>query len=80
MAEEREGGERMSEDKGLHVKYVVTKVDTGEIVNNCFVLRPDKDPAAITALQAYACTTENHELSMDIFGWLESIEKKGASS
>lgn len=70
----------MSEDKGLHVKYIVTKVDTGEVVHNCFVLRPDKDPAAVPALATYACMTKNPKLSMDIFEWLEFIEKKEAGS
>lgn len=66
----------MSEDKGLHVKYIVTKVDTGETVNNCFVLRPDKDPAALAALKAYAYMTTNPDLAADIFGWIVSIEKE----
>ncbi|MED0673858.1 hypothetical protein P4S95_27315 [Aneurinibacillus aneurinilyticus] len=66
----------MSQDKGLHVKYVVTKVDTGETVNNCFVLRPDKDPAALAALKAYAYMTTNSALAEDIFGWIVSIEKE----
>lgn len=67
------GEERTMEDKGLIVKYDVRKVDTGELVNNCFVLRPDKDEAAFTALKAYAEKTTNEELRKDINQWLDSI-------
>lgn len=63
--------------KGLYVKYIVRKIDTGEIVDGCFVLRPDRDPAARAALVAYAKTTENKKLADDIFAWLEEIKKKG---
>lgn len=44
--------------EGLKVKYNVFKVEDGGIVNNCFVLRPDKDPAAVDALRAYAASTD----------------------
>ncbi|MCG5251600.1 hypothetical protein [Brevibacillus agri] len=54
------------ENKGLYVKYDVRKVDTGELVNDCFVLRPDKDRAAFAALRAYAEQTTNDELRKDI--------------
>ena len=40
--------------KGLKVKYLVFKADTGEMVDNCFILRPDKDAVAVEALRAYA--------------------------
>jgi len=40
--------------EGLRVKYNVTKVSDGSVVNDCFVLRPDKDPAAVAVLRAYA--------------------------
>lgn len=61
------------ENQGLYVKYDVRKVDTGELVNNCFVLRPDKDLAAVAALRKYADTTGNGELRKDILNWLDSI-------
>ncbi|WP_289141511.1 hypothetical protein [uncultured Brevibacillus sp.] len=64
------------ENKGLVVKYDVRKVDTGKLVNNCFVLRPDKDPAAIDALIEYALRTENVELQQDIAVWLKQIAGK----
>lgn len=60
--------------KGLKVKYNVTKVDTNELVGNCFVLRPDKDPVARFALEAYANFTPNEELAKDIEKWLDYIE------
>lgn len=56
--------------KGLKQKFLVFKSDTGEMVENCFVLRPDKDPAAVMALRAYAGTTENDTLSADIINWV----------
>ena len=56
--------------KGLKRKYIVFKSDTGEMVENCFVLRPDKDPAAVAALRAYAGVSENETLSADIINWV----------
>ncbi len=46
------------------------KADTGESVNNCFVLRPDKDPAAVAAIRAYAAATDNKNLASDILQWI----------
>jgi len=60
--------------QGLYIKYDVFKVKDGTPVNNCFVLRPDKDRAARAALQAYAETTENEALRNDICEWLKRIE------
>lgn len=54
----------------LKGKYLVFKADTGERVSNCFVLRPDKDAAAVEALRAYACSTDNKTLSDDIYSWV----------
>lgn len=59
-----------NEGEGLHGKYLVYKAKTGERVENAFVLRPDKDEAAIAALRAYAVATENKELAEDIFRWV----------
>ena len=55
---------------GLKRKYIVFKSDTGEPVENCFVLRPEIDPAAVIALEAYAKATENKELAADILNWV----------
>lgn len=56
--------------EGLKGKYLVFKADTGEQVVNCFVLRPDKDTAAVEALRAYAHATDNKTLSNDIYNWV----------
>lgn len=60
----------MSEQKGLYDKYMVVKVVDGTVIENCFILRPDKDPAAVKALQAYAAATENKVLAADLFAWV----------
>lgn len=56
--------------KGLKAKYLVFKADTGERVDNCFILRPDKDIAAVEALRAYAKVTDNETLAKDIYNWV----------
>lgn len=58
---------------GLYPKYFVIKTETGEIVQDCFVLRPQKDKAAVAALLLYAKETKNQELSRDIREWLSTI-------
>lgn len=60
--------------EGLKIKYNVFKVEDGSEVNGCFVLRPDKDPAAVKALRAYALATENDKLAREINSWLDLIE------
>lgn len=52
---------------GLRHKYRVYKAKDNTPVEDCFVLRPEKDPAARIALEAYAKATENKALSNDIF-------------
>jgi len=61
---------------GLYTKYNVIKADTGEPVNDCFVLRPDRDPASVSALRTYAKTTENKELAANIIKWVGVPEKQ----
>lgn len=60
--------------KGLKAKYLVFKADTGEKVDNCFILRPGKDPAAAEALRAYARATDNETLAEDIYNWVGKSE------
>lgn len=60
----------MSEQKGLYNKYMVIKVVDDTIVENCFILKPDSDPAAVKALQAYAAATDNKVLSADLYAWV----------
>lgn len=56
--------------EGLKGKYLVFKADTGEQIVNCFVLRPEKDTAAVEALRTYANTTDNETLATDIYNWV----------
>lgn len=55
---------------GLKVKYRVYKARNNEPVEGCFVLRPDKDSAALYALIAYAGHCKNETLSHDILQWV----------
>lgn len=54
-------------DQGLVSKYEVLRY--GEPVEDCFVLRYDRDPHALVALAAYAASVreENQELSDDLW-------------
>ena len=56
--------------KGLKAKYLVFKADTGEKVDNCFILCPDKDTVAVEAIRAYASATDNETLAEDIYNWV----------
>jgi len=58
---------------GLKVKYRVFKAKDNAPVENCFVLRPDKDEAAKLALYEYARNCGNVELARDIRCWLDGI-------
>lgn len=60
--------------EGLKRKYIVRKSDTGEAVDGSFVLRPDKDTAAVVALRAYARATDNETLAADIIKWVGAEE------
>ncbi len=64
-------------EKEIYSKYIVTHTDGRPDGDDCFVLRPDKDPAAVMALQVYAMFTDNAQLSHDITEWLKRIERKG---
>ena len=61
---------QIDEYAGLKLKFLVFKADTGERIENCFVLRPDKDRAAVEALRAYAEATDNKTLADDIYNWV----------
>jgi len=65
---------------GLKVKYLVFKARNNTPVENCFVLRPDKDPAAIQALMSYSVHTENKQLAADISNWIEHIIREEAEN
>lgn len=56
--------------EGLKSKYLVFNAASGKKVENCFVLTPEKDIAAVEALRAYANSTDNKTLSNDIYNWV----------
>lgn len=55
---------------GLYDKYLVVKKVDGTTVTGCFILRPENDPAAVIALQAYADATKNKRLADDLYKWV----------
>ncbi len=57
--------------KGLYGKYIVRKRSDNSIVTNCFVLRPDRDDAAIAAMLAYADATSDSQLAQELREWAE---------
>lgn len=60
-------------ERGLYSKYEIAK--NGEPLDgSCFVLRPDRDPAAVEALRAYAAATPNKDLAQDIVRWVGDWE------
>jgi len=61
----------------LYCKYNVYKIDDGMPVKDCFVLRPDRDPAARAALAAYAIATTNKALAKDLMDWLIASKMEG---
>lgn len=62
-----DGGERPTDD-GLYGKYEVRK--DGEVVEDCFVLEPESDPAAREALWEYISETDDEELAENLRSWL----------
>jgi hypothetical protein len=55
---------------GLERKYEVRRVADGAAVDDAFVLRIRKDPAAWMAAWNYATSTRNGELRRDMERWL----------
>ena len=76
----------MSEPKGLHGKYVVFKRATdqttrpgffytdGEPIEGCFVLRPEKDIAARSAILQYASMTTDMQLRQELRNWIRALD------
>lgn len=62
---------------GLYSKYYVVNRETHREVDNCFVLRPATDPAAMIAMAVYAGAVKdsNPELFQNIMDWLNNITK-----
>lgn len=48
----------------------------GELVTDCFVLRPEKDAAARAAVRAYAIETIDGDLRNDLLAWLAPFSTK----
>ncbi len=63
---------RAERDGGAFLRPV-----TREPVTDCFVLRPDRDPAALEALIAYALATPNDALALDLFAWARTCGYRG---
>ena len=57
------------ERQGLYGKYTVINNATGKRVEDCFVLRPFKDPVAWEAVRFYADHTDNKQLAVDLYKW-----------
>ena len=67
---------QQNEQKGLYAKYILTKADGTPVNDRCFILKPDKDPAAVKALQAYAAATDDELLRNDLYAWVgKSLQK-----
>lgn len=68
-------------ERGLYDKYIVTRPD-GSAVTGAFVLRPEYDPAAYTAILVYAqrCAKEYPKLAEDILAWTIRITESGGPS
>jgi hypothetical protein len=61
---------------GLYTKYTIINNETRELVENAFVLKPEKDIHAAYALRKYAeeVRSENPSLANDLAAWLARIE------
>lgn len=57
------------ERQGLYGKYTVINNATGKRVEDCFVLRPFKDPVAWKTVRFYADHTDNKQLATDLYKW-----------
>ena len=66
--------------KGLYSRYEVRKRSDGTPVNNCFVLRPDRDDAAIAAMLAYADATSDSQLAKELREWVEFEQRMRCKS
>lgn len=65
-------------ENGLYNKYTIIKnSDVSVVKDKCFILKPQNDPHARAALEAYAKSVEaeNPELANDIRNWLQEIKK-----
>lgn len=64
-------------DNGLYNKYLVLNRETGkEAEGDYFILKPETDAAARTALMTYAAFTDNVQLAVDIRNWVKKLEEE----
>lgn len=56
--------------KGLYGKYRIFRANGTPVKDRCFVLKPDKDPAAVKALKTYAAATDDEQLRNNLYDWV----------
>lgn len=55
-------------------KFSVQHWRRGEVSQDCFVLVPERDPAAVAAIRAYAEATPDAVLAAELVSWANRIE------
>ena len=63
-------------DEGLYDKFEVYRRDSGNPVDECFVLVPEDDAAARDALREYARSTDDDQLAAELRGWLIALDER----
>lgn len=58
---------------GLYGKYSIFRADGTPVKDRCFVLKPDKDPIAVKALQTYAAATDDEQLRNELYDWVGKL-------
>jgi len=53
-----------------------TMTDERPVKGNCFVLRPDRDPAARVAIKTYALYCGNPQLSNELINWIDGLSSE----
>lgn len=71
---------KTEKNDGLYSKYTVVNNSTGELVTDCFVLKPLKDKTARKALLFYADNCKTPQLSADIKEWLQELKEMRANN
>lgn len=67
--------DRLTKEQVIEKLNLALEVSDHGIANNCFVLRPGKDPAAKMALLAYADATDDVALAEDIRRLIDAMEE-----
>lgn len=58
------------------LKFKVVNEETGEEIENCFVLFPEHDKAAVAALEEYAKNTVNSGMANVLQNWATRIQQR----